>query len=104
MTNTLTVRQWLTGLESGKSLAMGDPAQQGKVLLQASRVGEVYYVTGPLFEDYAPEVALGSLFEVGLANHDDPANVARLLNRYLSDHGVPVIAQLHVCQGAGRCI
>ena len=86
-------------LESGKSLALGDPAQPGKVLLQASRVGEVYYVLGPLFAEYAPDVDLASLFEIGLANGDDQPKVARLLNQYMGDHGVPTAAQMHVCQG-----
>jgi hypothetical protein len=37
--------------------------------------GRVYYVTGPYFEDYVPEVDLKSIFEIGLANGDDHAHV-----------------------------
>lgn len=104
MESKLTVEQQLTALASGKSLALGDPARLGKVLVQASRLGELYYVTGPAFEAYAPDVALDELFAVGLANGDDHASVMRLLNQYLGDHGAPVTAQLHVCQGLEQAI
>lgn len=99
MISKLTIQQLLTALEPGKAMALSDPQQPEKVLIQASRVGEVYYVTGPLFQEYAPEVDLAGLFEVGLANDDDQASVMRMLNQYLGDHGVPVAAQLHACQG-----
>ncbi len=38
------------------------------------------------------------LLRWGLADYDDQAIVAHLLNQYLGDHGVPTAAQLHVCQ------
>ena len=95
----LTIRQLLTALEPGKTMAMGDPTQPEKIIAQASRVADLYYVTGPLFYDYAPLVDLDTLFQVGLANNDDQANVASMLNKYLGDHGVPAAAQLHACQG-----
>jgi hypothetical protein len=104
MESKLTVAQQLTALASGKSIALGDPARPGKVLVQASRLGELYYVTGPAFEAYAPDVDLGELFAIGLANGDDHASVMRLLNQYLGDHGAPVTAQLHVCQGLEQAI
>lgn len=104
MARKLTVEQQLTALESGKSIALGDPTQPGKVIVQVSRLGELYYVTGPAFEAYAPEVYLGELFAIGLTNGDDHASVMRLLNQYLGDHGAPVTAQLHVCQGLEQAI
>jgi hypothetical protein len=104
MANKLTVEQQLTALESGQTIALGDPAQPGKVLVQASRLGELYYVTGPHFEDYVPAVGLASLFEIGLANGDDHGQVRHLLNQYLSDHGAPATAQLHVCQGLAEAL
>jgi hypothetical protein len=104
MESKLTVEQQLTALASGKSIALGDPARPGKVLVQASRLGELYYVTGPAFEAYAPDVDLGELFAIGQANGDDHASVMRLLNQYLGDHGAPVTAQLHVCQGLAEAL
>lgn len=99
MDSKLTMEEQLSVLEPGKSLALGDPTQPGQVLTQVSRVGDLYYVTGPYFETYAPGVDLGELFAIGRANGDDHAQVMRLLNQYLSDHGVPAAAQLHRCQG-----
>ena len=104
MESKLTVEQQLTALASGQSIALGDPARPGKVLVQASRLGELYYVMGPHFEDCAPGVDLGELFAIGLANGDDHASVMRLLNQYLGDHGAPVTAQLHVCQGLAEAL
>jgi hypothetical protein len=102
MTSNLMIEQQLTALASGQTIALGDPEQPGKVLVQASRLGELYYVTGPHFEDYVPEVDLKGLFEIGLANGDDHANVSRMLNQYLSDHGTPAMAHLHICQGVAE--
>lgn len=104
MTSNLTIEQRLAVLESGQTIALGDPEQPGKVLVQASRQGEVYYVTGPHFEDYVPEVDLKSLFEIGLANGDDHERVSRMLNQYLSDHGAPAMAHLHICQGVAEAV
>jgi len=104
MKSKLTVAQQLTALASGKSIALGDPARPGKVLVQASRLRELYYVTGPAFEAYAPDVDLDELFAIGLANGDDHTSVMRLLNKYLGDHVAPVTAQLHVCQGLEQAI
>jgi hypothetical protein len=104
MTSNLTIEQQLTTLASGQTITLGDPEQPGKVLVQASRLGEVYYVTGPHFEDYVPEVDLKSLFEIGLANGDDHAEVSCMLNQHLSDHGAPVMAHLHICQGVAEAV
>jgi hypothetical protein len=104
MESKLTVEQQLTALASGKSIALGDPTRPGKVLVQASWLGERYYVTGPAFEVYAPDVDLGVIVAIGQANGDDHASVMRLLNQYLGDHGAPVTAQLHVCQGLEQAI
>lgn len=71
MESKLTVEKQLTALASGKSIALGEPGQPGKVLVQAGWLGELYYVTGPHFEAYAPEVDLGELFVIRLANGDD---------------------------------
>lgn len=56
----------------------------GNVLVQANRLGERYYVAGPAFEAYAPDVDLGEFFVIGQANGDDHARVMRLLNQPLA--------------------
>lgn len=80
MESKLTVDQQLAVLESGKSIALGDPEKPGKAPVRASRLGKLYYGIGPHFEAYVPEVDLGELFAIGLANGDDQASVMRPLN------------------------
>lgn len=48
-------------LASGQTIALGDPEQPGKVLVQASQLGEVYYVTCPHFEEYVPDIVIKGL-------------------------------------------
>lgn len=63
----LTVEQQLAALASGKSIALGYPAQPD-CWVQASWLGELYYITGPHFEACVPEIDMGELSATGLAN------------------------------------
>ena len=98
MLNKLTVRHLLTALADGKALVMRDPKQPEKVIAQASRVADAYYLTGPLFNELIG-VELESLFAVASQNGDDEPRTVVLLNTFISDHGAPPEAQVHTCTG-----
>jgi hypothetical protein len=98
MREQLSPRQLLTALESGKTNVMLDPKQPKKVICQVSRVGDMYYLAGPLFSDYT-SIELEPLFAVARQYKDDEAATVAMLNKYLGDHGMPADAQVYTCTG-----
>lgn len=96
MNDKASPRQLLLSLQPGQGGVLYHPDIPTTRITQISRVGNKYYLVGPLFAHYTI-VLLEVLFATARRNGGNEAGAVRLLNDLLKNKKVPPEAHVFEC-------